>query len=134
VSWTPACALLAAAISRFASTRDGLRRGLFDDPAFAGIAEGDLRDGRHRNPTGDPQYFTTAYFHRSEELQAETGEAGLRHEATLGVEGPGWLLQDLDRWWDDEKRRERPLAAARALEAGPSLLGVSAHLLAAARN
>ncbi len=130
----PGGVVLAAAISRFASTLDGLRLGLFDDPAFAAVAGRDLRDGQHRNPTGDPRYFTTAYFHRPEELKEEAEEAGLRHEATLGVEGPGWLLQDFDRWWDDQRRRERLLAVARALEAEPSLLGVSAHLLAVARN
>jgi SAM-dependent methyltransferase len=124
--------LLAAAVSRFASTLDGLRGGLFDDPAFAAMAERDLRDGQHRNPTGDPRYFTTAYFHRPEELAAEAREAGLRHEATLGVEGPGWLLQDFEAWWADAARRDRLLAAARALEAEPALLGVSAHLLAVA--
>src|SRR5262245_54108334 len=59
----PGGVVLAAAISRFASTLDGLRRGLFDDPVFARLAEQDLRDGQHRNPTGDPRYFTTTYFH-----------------------------------------------------------------------
>ena len=56
--------VLAAAISRFASTLDGLRLGLLDDPVFARLAEQDLRDGQHRNPTEEPRYFTTAYFHR----------------------------------------------------------------------
>ncbi len=130
----PGGVMLAAAISRFASTLDGLRGGFFDDPAFAAMAERDLRDGQHRNPTGDPRYFTTAYFHRPEELAAEARAAGLRHEATLGVEGPGWLLQDFEAWWADAARRERLLAAARALEAEPALLGVSAHLLAVARK
>jgi hypothetical protein len=126
--------VLAAAISRFASTLDGLRLGLFDDPAFARIAERDLEDGQHRNPTDDPRYFTTAYFHRPEELKAEAEEAGLAHEATLGVEGPGWLLHDFERWWGDEARRGRLLAVAQALEAEPSAVGVSAHLLAVARK
>ena len=127
-------AQLAAAVSRFASTLDGLRLGLFDDPAFAQIAGRDLLDGQHRNPTGDPRYFTTAYFHRPGELREEAEEAGLRHEATLGVEGPGWLVQDFDRWWADAARRERLLAVARALESEPALLGVSAHLLTVARK
>jgi ubiquinone/menaquinone biosynthesis C-methylase UbiE len=130
----PGGVVLAAAISRFASTLDGLRQGFFDDPVFARIAEQDLRDGQHRNPTGDPRYFTTTYFHLPEELKAEAEEAGLRHEATLGIEGPGWLLQDFDRWWQDQVRRERLLSVARALETEPAMLGVSAHLLAVARK
>jgi SAM-dependent methyltransferase len=130
----PGGVVLAAGISRFASTLDGLRGGMFDDPAFAAMAERDLCDGQHRNPTGDPRYFTTAYFHRPEELAIEAQEAGLRHEATLGVEGPGWLLQDFEAWWSDAGRRNRLLAVARALESETSMLGVSAHLLAIAKK
>jgi hypothetical protein len=126
--------VLAAAISRFASTLDGLKRCLFDDPEFGRIVERDLRDGQHRNPTGHLDYFTTTYFHRPEELAEEVEAAGLRHEATLGVEGPGWLLQDFDPWWADCGRRERLLAVARSLESEPALIGVSAHLVAVARK
>jgi SAM-dependent methyltransferase len=126
--------VLAAAISRFASTLDGLRLGLLVDPIFARLAERDLRDGQHRNPTDQPRYFTTAYFHRPEELQQEAEEAGLRHEATVGVEGPAWLVQDLPRQWQDPVYRERVMATLRAVEQEPSLLGVSAHLLALARK
>ena len=60
--------------------------------------------------------------------------AGLRHDATLGIEGPGCLLTDLEARWADPARREQLLAAARWLEAEPSLLGLSAHLLVAARR
>jgi hypothetical protein len=56
------------------------------------------------------------------------------HEATLAVEGPGWFLPDLDAWLADERRRAVLLAALAALEAEPTLLGVSAHLLAVARR
>ena len=62
----PGGVLTAAAISRFASMMDGLLRGSLDDPAFEAIVERDLRDGQHRNPTGRPEWFTTAYFHRIE--------------------------------------------------------------------
>jgi len=126
--------VIAAAISRFASTLDGLRGGYLEDPAFAAVAAGDRRDGRARNPTGDPAYFTTAYFHRPEDLAAELAAAGLVHEATLAVESAGWLLADLDARLADERRRAVLLAALDALEAEPTLLGVSAHLLAVARR
>jgi ubiquinone/menaquinone biosynthesis C-methylase UbiE len=126
--------VLAAAISRFASLLDGLVRGYLDDPEFARIAERDLRDGQHRNVTNNPVYFTTAFFHRPDELKAEVEEAGLRHEATLAVEGPAWLLQNFDAHWNDLARRERLLEALRALEKEPAVLGASAHLLAMARK
>jgi len=56
------------------------------------------------------------------------------HEATLAVESAGWLLADLDARLADERRRAVLLAALDALEAEPTLLGVSAHLLAVARR
>jgi ubiquinone/menaquinone biosynthesis C-methylase UbiE len=82
--------VFAAGISRFASTLDGLVRRLIDDSVFAGIVERDLADGQHRNPTDHPSYFTTAYFHRPEELAAEFDEVGLRHQGTFAIEGPAW--------------------------------------------
>jgi ubiquinone/menaquinone biosynthesis C-methylase UbiE len=130
----PGGVVVAAVISRFASTLDGLREGYLEDPAFAAVAAADLRDGRHRNPTGDPAYFTTAYFHRPEEIAAECAAAGLVHETTLAVEGPAWLLSDLDTRLADGRRREVLLAAVAALESEPALLGVSAHLLTVCRR
>lgn len=126
--------VIAAAISRFASTLDGLRVGYLEDPAFAAVAADDLRHGRHRNPTGDLAYFTTAYFHRPEDLAGECVAVGLAHEATLAVEGPAWLLPDLDARLADERRRAVLLSALASLETEPTLLGVSAHLLTVARR
>lgn len=130
----PGGVVVAAAISRFASALDGLRAGYLIDRAFAQIVAGDLSDGRHRNPTGHPAYFTTAYFHRPEELAAECEAAGLTHEETLAVEGIGWLLPGLDTWLADESRKSILLNTLAQLEGEPSLLGASAHLLAVARR
>jgi SAM-dependent methyltransferase len=126
--------LLAAGISRFASALDGLRQGLFDDPAFAQIVARDLLDGQHRNPTNHPEYFTTAFFHHPEELQAEVEESGFLYERTLPIEGPLWLSDYVVANFADQKRRDQFLALARQLEEEPSLLGASAHLLVVARK
>ena len=130
----PGGTLVAAAISRFASALDGLRAGYLDDPAFAALVGRDLTDGQHRNPTGHPAYFTTAFFHHPDEVRQEVEDAGLTAVQLLAVEGPAWLLQDFDAHWDDPDRRERLLGVVRRVEADPSLLGVSAHLLAVARK
>ncbi len=98
------------------------------------MAASDLEDGTHRNPTRNPNYFTTAYFHRPEELAAECSAAGVAHEATLAIEGPGWLLPDLDARLADDGRRTVMLDALAALESEPTMLGASAHLLAVARS
>lgn len=126
--------LLAVGISRFTSVLDGLRQGLFDDPAFVQLVERDLVDGQHRNPTNHPEYFTTAFFHHPKELQTEVQESGFLYERTLPVEGPLWLSQYVVDNFHDQKRREHFLALARWLEEEPSLLGASAHLLVVARK
>jgi hypothetical protein len=104
------------------------------DPRFVAIRDRDLADGQHRNDLGHPEYFTTAYFHRPDDLRAELHEAGFRDLTVLGVEGPGWLLPDFDARWADAAWRAPLLDVARALEAEASIIGVSAHLLGLGRK
>ena len=130
----PGGVLIAAAISHAASTLDGLSRELFLDSEFARLAERDLRDGYHLNPTGRLDYFTTAYFHRPEDLRREVGAAGFDVEALYGIEGPGWILSDVGERCGDPSRREMLLHVARALESDPSVIGTSAHLLVVGRR
>jgi hypothetical protein len=72
--------------------------------------------------------------HRPDGLRAEVQSAGLTLEGLYGLEGPGWFLPDLAERWADLRRREDLLRLARQFEAQPSVLGVSAHLLAVARK
>ena len=58
----------------------------------------------------------------------EVEEAGFEIEAMLGIEGPGWLIEER---WADQEEREHMLFAARAVEAEPSLAGLSAHIFVA---
>ncbi len=130
----PGGRLFAAAISRWASALDGLARDLFQDPQFAAIVERDVREGQHRNPTGRLDYFTTAFFHRPEDLRAEVLEAGLLVDGIFGIEGPGWLLPDVNVRLEDARRRADLLRVARVFESEPSILGISAHLLLVGRK
>ena len=125
--------LLAAAISRYASTLDGLARNLLDDPRFERIVERDLRDGQHRNPTDRQDYFTTAYFHRPDDLAREIEAAGLALKGVFGIEGPGWILPDVAERMADPQRREALLRVARMLETESAVVGTSSHLLAVAQ-
>jgi len=126
--------LLAVGISRFTSALDGMRQGFFDDPVFTQVVEQDLLDGQHRNPTNNPTYFTTTFFHHPEELRTEVEESGFQYEKTLPVEGPLWLSDYVVENFSDEKQRDKFLKLARLLEGEQSLLGVSAHLLVVARK
>lgn len=119
----------AAAISRFASLLDGAYAGYLEDPLFGAIVERDLADGQHRSSGGPIEAFTTAYFHRPEEVRAELEAAGLEVIGVFGVEGPAWLLVR-----DDTEVPETLLRVARALEQEPSTIGTSAHLLAIGRR
>lgn len=130
----PAGFLAVAGISRYASALHGLASGASRDPAFRKIRDRDLRDGQHRNDSGNIDYFTTAYFHRPEDLGAELRAAGFDEVQVLGVEGAGWMVPDFDDRWADPARREDLMTTARAFESEPSIVGVSAHLLALGRR
>ena len=126
--------VVAAAVSRYASALDGLVEKHSLDPRFVAIRDRDLVDGQHRNETGHPQYFTTAYFHRPEDLSVELECAGFHDVSVLGVEGPAWLLEDFEARWADEAQRKDMMDVARALESEPSIVGVSAHLIGIGRT
>ncbi len=126
--------VVVAAISRYASALDGLARRLSVDPRFVKMRNRDPADGQHRNETDDVNYFTTAYFHRPDDLHQELESAEFRDVRVYGVEGPGWTLLDLDARWEDAALKRDLLDVARALECEPSILGASAHLLGVGRK
>jgi len=124
--------LFAAAISRFASLIDGFASGFFPEAEFRKIVAADLASGRHRNATNNPFYFTTAYFHRPEELAEEVRSAGFEDVETLAVEGPVWSSARFLDVWNDPALRENLLQFLSQIEREPSVKGASAHLIALA--
>jgi len=121
--------LFAACITRWASLLDGLARDYLGDIQFAAMVEEDLNTGQHRNPTGQVEYFTTAYFHTPDQFAAELGHSDLRLRGLFGLEGPAGLVGDFDERWADPRKREDLVRAARKVESEPSLFGLSAHLV-----
>lgn len=89
----PGGLLVATAINRFASLVDGLTLGLIDDPDFASIVSRDLVDGQHHGDGHD--YFTTAFFHRPQDLKEEVLATGFDQHVLYSVKGPGELAKDL---------------------------------------
>jgi SAM-dependent methyltransferase len=127
----PGGIVIAATITRFASLFDGLRWRWLGDDDFNAIVETDLRTGQHRNPDSRPGWFTTAYFHRPEELSSEVRDADLALDSLVGVEGPGNWIGPTSR---SDTEFNAALYAARVAESEPSLIGLSAHLLAIAHR
>jgi ubiquinone/menaquinone biosynthesis C-methylase UbiE len=120
----PEGVLLAVAISRFASALDGIGRGLIRDPEFLKIVEQDLMNGQHRNESGNPDYFTTAFFHHLDEFKNELIQGGFPHPLLCGIEGPLWTIPQVS-----SEHRDALMATMRTLETEPSLVGASAHIM-----
>jgi SAM-dependent methyltransferase len=126
----PGGLLFAIAISRYAWLLDGLASGrVFTRPGRLELAASTVDAG----VLADPELFTTAALHRPGELEREIRESGFALEELLGVEGPGWLLEDFDGSWSDTERRAKLLAIAELVEAERDLVAASTHLLAVAR-
>lgn len=120
--------LVAKAVNRLASLLDGICRGFIDDPEFVDIIRRDLADGQHRGVPGTTRYFTTAYFHRPEELAAEVRESGFRRKGMFTVQGPAQFIPDLDARMADPARRTQLLDLIRLVEKEPTLLGAASHI------
>jgi len=121
--------VFAAAISRFASLMDGLSRDFVSDPRFVEILRQDLENGQHRNPTDNPHYFTSTFFHHPDELRQEIENAGFTFEKVVAVEGPVWTMGNFTRHWDDPAKRALLLELLRTVEEERTLLGASAHMI-----
>jgi ubiquinone/menaquinone biosynthesis C-methylase UbiE len=126
----PGGVLFAAGINRFASTIAALLEDFFADPQFMPIYEQDLRFGQHRNPTDDPRFFTTAFFHYPQELIDEVNEAGFRLDTLLAVEGPARLLKDFEQQWQNPSIQDKIMRITRLVESERTLWGVSPHIMA----
>ena len=130
----PGGVLLAKAINRFASLLNGLIMGFIDDPDFIPILRRDLEEGQHRGHSDSLRFFTTAFFHRPEELEAEIHEAGFDQLGLYSVQGPGNLATDLAGRMSDPTRRAQLLDLVRSLEEERTLLGVTTHFVVVARK
>ena len=124
--------VFAAAISRFALPGDGIRNGWIDGEEKERSVEHVIAHGS--TAALDQGWFLTmCYCHRADELRAEVASAELSMKAVYGIEGPAFLVADIDDKWADPATRERLLWAARLVECEPGLQEISGHLLAVAR-
>ncbi len=126
----PGGLLFAVGISRAASFIDGLIYNTLNDPIWLNVIAEDLTTGNHVNPTQKIQYFTTAFFHKPDELKEEFEVVGFKNVSILAIEGLGFLMHDFDKRWSDEKEREVLMSLLEMTEADPNLLSASSHIMA----
>ncbi|WP_204358547.1 bifunctional 2-polyprenyl-6-hydroxyphenol methylase/3-demethylubiquinol 3-O-methyltransferase UbiG [Streptosporangium sp. 'caverna'] len=126
----PGGLVAAATISRYSAIHDGIYQGFYLQDGFRAAAHAAAADGLMLSPRSG----FTAYFHDPDEVPDEFTDAGLPEVERYGLEGAFWLYGDVNDWLDDPERRTLILDAQRAVESVPSLLGVSGHMLTAARR
>jgi ubiquinone/menaquinone biosynthesis C-methylase UbiE len=130
----PGGAVLAAVISRYASAFDGFKRGLVYDDDFYKLLTDDLVKGIHRNDTGNPEYFTTAYFHRPAEIKEEVVESGLRLDKLVAVESFGWIIENFSQKADDPDYMNKLNRIIKMVESNDDLIAMSQHIIAVGRK
>ncbi len=128
----PGGSVFAAAISRYAIPGDGIRNGWIDHEEKERSVEHVIAHGLTAT-VDDGWFLSMSYCHRADELREEVASVGLSVEAVYGIEGPAFLVADIDGKWVDPATRERLLWAARLVELEPGLQEISGHLLAVAR-
>ncbi|HEX2143080.1 MAG TPA: class I SAM-dependent methyltransferase [Glycomyces sp.] len=103
----------------------GIEKGSTPEGSLRILRDGDLR-------LFDQNVFTTAYLHHPGEVASEFADAGLGGAAQYAVQGFPGYIPELEKLIDDEEHREHLMEGLRVIEAEPSLLGVSNHLLTVA--
>jgi SAM-dependent methyltransferase len=128
----PGGTVAAVTINRAAAWNDYLlfqagrfERVLSPEESLRVLREGDLR-------SFEADMFTTAYLARPDEVASEFAEAGLEGPVQYAVQGFPGFMPDLERLIDDEEARGHLMEGLRLIEAEPSLLGASNHLLTVA--
>ncbi len=127
----PGGPVFGAAISRWAARLDAvLRERLYEQ--YPQVEH--MVDWLERTGVLEPLFPGSfcAVTHRPDQLRAEVRSAGLKVSDLVCVEGAAIMLQDLEERMADAHAWRIVLAAARAHERVPELLGVGPHLLVTA--
>jgi SAM-dependent methyltransferase len=125
----PGGRLLCEVITRHAWLLDATRKGLLHDADVRASIAATLDTGLSTTPSELREGGFWAYFHDVDEIVPEVEAAGFVDSVRLGVEGFAWLLGDLAEQLADPQHL---LELLRVVESDPSLLGVSAHVIAIA--
>jgi ubiquinone/menaquinone biosynthesis C-methylase UbiE len=126
--------ILGFAINFAASAVIGLLNGFIQHADFFEMCKQELKNGLHHPAHNWPGLLPTAYFHKAEELQQEFESAGLICLDLLAVESFIWLDKNYFESRADPKKKEKLLELLRLTEKEKSVVGVSPHMMIAARK
>lgn len=126
--------ILGFAINFTASAITGLLNGFIHQPDFYEMCMQELKSGLHQSLPGWPGILPHAYFHRAEELQQEVEAVGLTSLGLLAVEGFIWLDKHYFESRADPEKKRKLLELLRLTENEKSVIGISPHLLIAAKK
>lgn len=128
----PGGKLFAAAITRYGMIVEGFFKGYVDDPEYAEMMRRNLESGEHRNPAHTRGLFTTAYFHKPDELRTEVAESGFAGIELVAIEGPWGCIPGFGEKWRDEGFRSFLVETIERMETDASVIGFGGHLMAVA--
>lgn len=126
--------ILGFAINFIASAITGLLNGFIHHTDFFEMCKEELKNGLHHPASNWPGLLPTAYFHKAEDLQREFESAGLICIDLLAVESFIWLDKNYFENRADPAKKEKLLELLRITEKEKSVLGISPHMMIAARK
>jgi ubiquinone/menaquinone biosynthesis C-methylase UbiE len=126
--------ILGFAINFAASAITGLLNGFIHHTDFFEMCKQELKSGVHHPAHNWPGLLPTAYFHKAEELQQEFESTGLISVDVIAVESFIWLDKNYFESRADPRKKEKLLELLRITEKEKSMLGISPHLMIAARK
>ncbi len=121
--------MLGFAINHSVSTLTGLLNGMIHDGGFYNMCLDELRTGLHNPPSAWPGILPEAFFHKPNELLAETVEAGFIDLALFAVEGMIWLDAKYFESRSDPEKKEAMMNLLKVTEQNTELLCFSPHIM-----
>jgi SAM-dependent methyltransferase len=127
----PGGRLLSEVITRYAWIIDATVKGLLAETDVYESFEINLTTGLSNDPERSPEPVFFAYFHHPDEVAPELAANHFERISLIAVEGFAGHVANLDRAL---QHPELLLRTLRLIEAEPSLLGASGHLIAVANR
>jgi ubiquinone/menaquinone biosynthesis C-methylase UbiE len=126
--------LICGAITRYGSMLSaisvyGAKNKVLEEEEFSNMIKSEITVGQHIRPDKYPGFIARSYFHLPKEIANEISNAGFKVEKNFAVEGPTWIVPDLDVVWDSDCSKKTILDTARMVEEDEHIMAMSPHFL-----